>query len=160
MSLELNLAANASAASAPIQGDNVQQPLTRNQQFALLSAAIYVSAGILGFFVTGTDGFTADTNDKLIILGLNPLHNIVHLVLGGTWLAAAASRRLAPVVNIALGAGLLAAFALGVAGGAQFLNIDNAAEPDNYLHLVYGVASIAVGRLDLPARAVHATRAS
>lgn len=130
----------------------MHQPLTRNQQFALLSAAIYVAAGILGFVVTGTDGFTADTDEKLIILGLNPLHNVVHLVLGGTWLAAAFSRRLAPVVNVALGAGLLAAFALGVVGGAQFLNIDGASEPDNYLHLVYGILSIAVGRLELPSR--------
>lgn len=138
----------------------MREPLTRNQQFALLSAGIYIAAGILGFFATGTDGFAADTDDKLIILGLNPLHNVVHLVLGGTWLAAAASRRLAPIVNIALGAGLLAAFALGVAGGAQFLNIDNAAEPDNYLHLVYGITSIAVGRLDLPARTARTAQAA
>lgn len=136
----------------------MKDSLTRNQQFALLSAGIYLAAGILGFLATGTDGFAADTDDKLIILGLNPLHNVVHLVLGGTWLAAAVSRRLAPIVNIALGAGLLAAFALGVAGGAQFLNIDNASEPDNYLHLVYGVASIAVGRLDLPSRTAQTTR--
>lgn len=119
--------------------------LTRNQQFAFLSAVIYLSAGVLGFFVTGFDDFASDTTEKLIILGLNPLHNVVHLVLGAVWLAAAFSTTNARIVNTALGVGLLAAFVLGVLGGATFLNIDNAAEPDNYLHLVYGALSLFVG---------------
>lgn len=118
---------------------------TRNQQFAALSAAIYLAAGVLGFLVTGFDDFASDTDEKLIILGLNPLHNVVHLVLGSAWLAAALTPSTAKMANIALGAGLLVAFVLGVAGGATFLNIDNAAEPDNYLHLIYGIASVAVG---------------
>lgn len=119
--------------------------LTRNQLFAFASAAVYLSAGVLGFIVTGFDDFASDTGEKLIILGLNPLHNVVHLTLGSLWLAAAFSAANARLANIALGAGLLAAFVLGVAGGAGFLNIDNAAEPDNYLHLVYGIASVAIG---------------
>lgn len=119
--------------------------LTRNQQFAALSAAVYLSAGILGFLVTGFDDFASDTGEKLIILGLNPLHNVVHLTLGALWLGAAFSSNNARLANLALGGGLLAAFVLGVAGGAGFLNIDNAAEPDNYLHLVYGVISVAIG---------------
>lgn len=118
---------------------------TRNQLFALVSAGIYFAAGLLGFLVTGFDDFAADTNEKLIILGLNPLHNVVHLTLGAAWLAAAFNAANARLANIALGVGLLAAFVLGVAGGAGFLNIDDAAEPDNYLHLVYGLASVAVG---------------
>ena len=119
--------------------------LTRNQLFALLSAAVYLSAGVLGFLVTGFDDFASDTGEKLIILGLNPLHNVVHLTLGALWLAAAMSPANARIANIALGAGLLAAFVLGVVGGAGFLNIDDAAEPDNYLHLVYGLISVAIG---------------
>ncbi len=118
---------------------------TRNQLFAVLSAGVYLSAGLLGFLVTGFDDFASDTGEKLIVLGLNPLHNVVHLVLGGAWLAAAFSATNARTANIALGAGLLVAFVLGVAGGARFLNIDNAAEPDNYLHLVYGILSLAIG---------------
>lgn len=119
--------------------------LTKNQLFAYASAAIYVLAGVLGFFVTGFDDFAGDTGEKLIILGLNPLHNVVHLVLGGAWFAAARSAKTARLANIALGVGLLAAFVLGIAGLARFLNIDNAAEPDNYLHLIYGVLSVAIG---------------
>jgi ABC-type transport system involved in multi-copper enzyme maturation permease subunit len=119
--------------------------LTRNQLFALVSAGVYLSAGVIGFIVTGFDNFASDTNDKIIILGVNPLHNVVHLTLGALWLVAARTASNARMANIALGAGLLAAFVLGVAGGAGFLNIDNAAEPDNYLHLVYGIASLAIG---------------
>lgn len=119
--------------------------MTRNQQFALASALIYLAAGVLGFFVTGFDDFVGDTDEKLVILGLNPLHNVVHLTLGSVWLASAASRRFAPLVNAGIGAGLLAAFVLGIVGGAQFLNIDGASEPDNYLHLVYGGLSLWVG---------------
>lgn len=119
--------------------------MTRNQLFALLSAAVYLSAGVIGFFVTGFDDFASDTTEKIIILGVNPLHNVVHLALGAAWLAAAFSKANARYANIGLGAGLLVAFVLGVAGGATFLNIDNAAEPDNYLHLVYGIASLVIG---------------
>ena len=69
----------------------------------------------------------------------------VHLTLGALWLGAAFSPINAKLANVALGAGLLAAFVLGMVGGAGFLNIDNAAEPDNYLHLIYGIASVYVG---------------
>ena len=130
--------------------------MTRNQQFAALSAAIYVVAGLLGFLVTGFDDFAGDTDEKLIILGLNPLHNVVHLVLGAAWFLAARDAAAAKLANIALGAGLLVAFVLGVAGGATFLNIDNAAEPDNYLHLVYGIASVAIGMTASSALPVNA----
>ncbi|MCE5290845.1 MAG: DUF4383 domain-containing protein [Nocardiaceae bacterium] len=119
--------------------------LITNRNFAIASAVIYLSAGVLGFLVTGFDDFLGNTDEKLIILGLNPAHNVVHLVLGTAWLAAATSERSARVANVAIGAGLLAAFVLGVLGGAQFLNIDGAAEPDNYLHLIYGALSVFVG---------------
>lgn len=118
---------------------------TRNQQFALASGLIYLAAGILGFAVTGFDGFAADTDDRLIILGLNPAHNVVHLTLGSIWLGAALTASAARLVNTGLGFGLLAAFLLGIVGGAQFLNIDGFSEPDNWLHLVYGALSVAVG---------------
>lgn len=127
-----------------------------NRNFALVSAVIYAAAGVLGFFVTGFDDFAGDTDERLLLLGLNPLHNIVHLALGAAWAVAATSESNARVGNLALGIGLLAAFVLGVLGGAQFLNIDSAAEPDNYLHLIWGGLSVLIGlreRAAGPARA-------
>lgn len=116
-----------------------------NRNFALVSAVIYLAAGVLGFFVTGFDDFAGDTDERLVLLALNPLHNIVHLVLGTAWAVAATSERNARIGNVGLGIGLLAAFVLGVVGGAQFLNIDGLAEPDNYLHLIWGGLSLMIG---------------
>jgi len=48
--------------------------------------------------------------------------------------------------NMSIGIGLLGAFGLGVLGGATFLNIVGVAEPDNWLHLVWGVSSVWFGR--------------
>lgn len=47
--------------------------LVANRKFALLSAAIYPSAGFPGFLATGADDFVGNADEKLIILGLNPL---------------------------------------------------------------------------------------
>lgn len=116
-----------------------------NRRFALVSAVVYLAAGVAGFFVTGFNDFAGNTDERLVLLGLNPLHNVVHLVLGTAWVLAATSERNARVGNLALGVGLLVAFVLGVLGGAQFLNIDSAVEPDNYLHLVWGGLSLLIG---------------
>ncbi|WP_306356067.1 MULTISPECIES: DUF4383 domain-containing protein [unclassified Nocardia] len=119
--------------------------MTRNQIFAAVSSVIYFAAGLIGFAVTGFGDFAGSHDAKILILALNPLHNVVHLVLGAVWLAAAVLPPVTRTVNIVLGAGLLAAFALGVTGAAGFLNIHGVSEPDNYLHLGYGVLSIAIG---------------
>ncbi len=115
------------------------------QWFAIVSAVVYLGAGVVGFLVTGFDQVASLTDEKVVLLAVNPLHNVVHLLLGALWLAAAGAHERASRVNVVLGLGLLAAFVLGVAGGAEFLNIDGAAEPDNWLHLVWGAAAIAWG---------------
>lgn len=115
------------------------------QLFALTSAVIYLIAGLAGFAVTGFEPFVGLTGDRLIILGLNPLHNIVHLTLGATWLWAARDHRTSALTNAVLGAGLLVAFVVGMAGAGQFLNIVGPSEPDNYLHLIWGALSLYLG---------------
>ncbi|MFC4125537.1 DUF4383 domain-containing protein [Nocardia rhizosphaerae] len=119
--------------------------MTRNQLFAFVSAAIYFAAGVIGFLITGVGDFAGAHHEKIIVLSVNPLHNTVHVALGAAWLIAALLPSITRIANIVLGFGLLAAFVLGVAGGAGFLNIHSVGEPDNYLHLVYGLLSIAVG---------------
>lgn len=74
------------------------------------------------------------------------MHNIVHPVLGTAWPVASVGERYARIADIAIGAGLLVVFVLGDSGReAQFLNIDRTAEPDNYVHLVYGGLSLSFG---------------
>lgn len=53
------------------------------QYIALALGIAFVLVGIVGFFVTGFDDFAdSNTNERLLGLELNPLHNIVHLALG------------------------------------------------------------------------------
>lgn len=114
--------------------------------FALASAVVYLGAGIIGFVVTGLDApLTGLADTKVVILAVNPLHNLIHLSLGAGYALGALSDRAARYANLAIGAGLLAAFVLGVAGGAEFINIHGAAEPDNWLHLLWGAASLGLG---------------
>ena len=114
--------------------------------FALVSAVVYVGAGVVGFAVTGFDApFTGLAETKVIILAINPLHNIIHLTLGVGYAFGVVSDRASRYANTAIGVGLLGAFVLGIAGGAEFINIDGVAEPDNWLHLVWGSTSVWFG---------------
>ena len=55
---------------------------TQAQTLAMVIGAVFVLVGIAGFFVTGFDNFAAPSDDTLLIFDVNPLHNIVHLLLG------------------------------------------------------------------------------
>ena len=119
---------------------------TNAQWFALVFGAVYLIVGIAGFFVTGFDGFTAETYDeKLIIFPVNPLHNVVHVVLGLGWLGAASSPSAARAVNTLYGIILILVGVLGMLKVLQFLAIEDAASADNYLHLGSGILSLAFG---------------
>jgi hypothetical protein len=48
----------------------------------MVFGVVFLLVGIAGFFVTGFDNFAADSKDTLLIFEVNPLHNIVHLLLG------------------------------------------------------------------------------
>lgn len=43
----------------------------------------YLLIGILGFAVSGFEAFAASSGDRLVFLGINPLQNLIHLLLGG-----------------------------------------------------------------------------
>ncbi len=55
---------------------------TAVQTFSLVFGLVYLIIGVAGFAVTGFDDFTHhDTDEMLLGFELNPLHNIVHLVI-------------------------------------------------------------------------------
>jgi hypothetical protein len=124
------------------------------QIFALVFGVIYLAVGIVGFAVTGFDEFAGQTfGDKLVIFPVNPLHNIVHLLLGAVWIGASRSHAAAKGVNLILGIVLLLVFILGMAGALKWLAIEGAGSADNYLHLAtaalsiyFGTAGAAAGR--------------
>ncbi len=125
-------------------------PRTAAQKFALVAGLVYVSIGVLGFFATGFDNFVGNSDETLILFEVNPFHNVVHLTIGGLWLGAAFV--LAPMatqgVNFAIaGFYLLAAIGgfLGLGIFEDLLSIDGPLVPDNFLHLVTGLAALPFG---------------
>jgi hypothetical protein len=129
------------------------------QRLALVIGAAYVLVGVLGFAVTGFDDFAGVTGEKLLgVFEINPLHNVVHLLIGFGGLALWRTRESAKAYGAALVAGYGATFAYGLfAAGrdsaANFLSLNAA---DNGLHLlsaVAGVAILALLRSPMPARA-------
>jgi hypothetical protein len=121
---------------------------TPAQFFALTFGIVYAVVGIIGFAVTGFDAFASSTPDEeLIIFALNPLHNVVHIALGAVWITAAGSHSRAKLVNLVFGVVLLLVFVLGMVGALEWLAIEDASSPDNYLHLATGVLAIYFGTL-------------
>jgi uncharacterized membrane protein YuzA (DUF378 family) len=116
------------------------------RRFAAVFGAVYVLVGLAGFAVTGLSDFAATSSDKLILFGLNPLHNIVHLLVGVVWLASSRNEQSARVVSAAIGAVYLL---VGVAGlfvtGNSDLNLLNLNQPDNVLHLGSAVLGLYFG---------------
>jgi hypothetical protein len=125
------------------------------QIFSLLFGSIYVLVGVAGFVLTGFRSFAeSDPSGTLIVFGLNPLHNIVHLLIGVAWIAASRSPEASRVVSLAIGAVLGLVAVLGFLGALRFLAIDSLADPDNFLHLATAAVALYFGTVGAePSRA-------
>lgn len=129
---------------------------TPAQIFALVFGVVYLVVGLLGFAVTGFDGFAAKSfQEELIVFPVNPLHNIVHLALGAVWLGAAGRHASAKSVNLLFGVVLGLVFVLGMVGALEFLAIKDAGSTDNYLHVATAALALYFGSVGAegPARA-------
>jgi hypothetical protein len=117
------------------------------RRFAQVFGAVYVAVGLLGFVVTGFSDFAATSSDKLILFGVNPLHNLVHVAVGAVWLAASRTESSARVVSALIGAVYLVVGVLGLflAGGDSELNILNLNQPDNLLHFASALLGLYFG---------------
>ena len=115
------------------------------QLLALAIGAVYTLVGIAGFFVTGFENFAAETDKTLLGFEINPLHNIVHLIIGLAGLAL--WRRLDTARTygwlLAAGYGLTFLYGLFAAGNSDinFLSLNGA---DNVLHLLSAAAGLAI----------------
>lgn len=122
------------------------ESIDNGRRLAFGIGAAYVLVGVLGFFVTGFDDFAAVTDEKLLgIFRLNPLHNVVHLLIGFGGLALWKRRETARAYGAALVAGYGLTFLYGVLvdhdSAANFLSLNAA---DNGLHLVSALAGVAI----------------
>jgi hypothetical protein len=115
------------------------------QYLALAVGVAFTLAGIAGFFVTGFDDFAEETGDKLLGFAVNPLHNIVHLIIGLGGLALWSRLSSARLYGWLLAVGYGATFIYGLfAVDDADLNILNINDADNWLHLVSALAGLAI----------------
>ena len=115
------------------------------QILALVFGAVYLLVGIIGFFITGFDNF-ADNDQHEMLLGfmINPLHNIVHIVIGLAGIALSRTLAGARTYGWLLVVGYGAAFVYGlfaVGESWDFLNINAA---DNVLHLLTALVGLVI----------------
>ncbi len=136
------------------------------QVAALAVGAVFLLVGILGFIPGITTNFGDmnfighDSEAKLLgIFQVNVLHNIVHLLFGVVGLAAARAWESSRLFLIGGGVVYLVLWLYGLvidrASAANFVSLNTA---DNWLHLLLGVAMIALGAV--LGRAASRTRAA
>ena len=117
-----------------------------NRLLGAVFGAVYLLVGLAGFFVTSGVAFAATTGKALIIFDVNPLHNIIHLLIGAALLLAATrSVPAARGVNTTVGAvyllvGIVGLFLVG--SSANIIALNGA---DNVLHLASAVLLLGVG---------------
>jgi len=107
------------------------------QTAALAFGAIYLLAGIAGFFPFLGGSYTQTSSALFAVFQVNLLHNLFHVVIGVAGLAAASSLANARTYCRSVGAILVALGALGIFVG-QPLGLVNIGGLDVALHLVTG----------------------
>jgi hypothetical protein len=119
------------------------------QRVGLAFGAFYVALGVVGFFVTGFSGLTAETGDKLLGVEINPFQNLAHLGIGLILVIFALQKNVAAAEGTVMGVGLfyIVAFVIGVTApdNLTILGIRGEAQLAHFLHLVSGVFLLAVG---------------
>ncbi|MGY1640466.1 DUF4383 domain-containing protein [Geodermatophilus sp. SYSU D00703] len=123
--------------------------MTWPQVLALALGAIYLIIGIIGFFITGFENFVGNeagtphhVDANLLGFMINPMHNVVHVLIGVVGLILSRTLRGARTYGWLLAVGYGAAFVYGLfAVGAEwdFLNLNWA---DNWLHLVTALVGL------------------
>ncbi len=115
------------------------------QILALVFGAVYLLVGIVGFFVTGFDNFAGnEQHETLLGFMINPLHNLVHIVIGVAGLLLARTLAGARTYGWLLAVGYAAVFVYGLIAAGEswdFLNINAA---DNVLHLLTALVGLVI----------------
>lgn len=123
------------------------------QMFAVVIGAGYLFSGVVGLAQGGTG-----STEVFGVLGVNFLHNLIHIVVfGAIWIAAGLSGPvIAKLGNLALGVALWLVCLLGLIGWLGWLDIESGfAEPHFWLTLFTGAIAVFFGTVgaELPHRA-------
>ena len=117
-----------------------------HQWLALTLGAVYLLVGVAGFFVTGFGGFAEHNHDQTLFgFAVNPLHNIVHLLIGllgvSMWSATGRARTFGWLLVVGYGA----TFVYGlIAVNNPDINLLNINAADNVLHVLSAGAGLAI----------------
>jgi hypothetical protein len=137
--------------------------MTWPQMLALAFGVVYLLVGIVGFFITGFDGFTSNQTDgnmdKLLVFMINPLHNVVHILIGLAGIALSRTLAGARTYGWLLAVGYGAAFVYGLIAAGEdwdFLNINAA---DNVLHIATAVVGLVMALGPVNDRVARSSRA-
>ena len=114
------------------------------QLLGLAFGAIYLLVGIAGFFVTAFRDFASPSDATLIVFDINPLHNIVHILIGVAGLALSRTLAGAKTFGLLLLVGYGAAFVYGLFATGQDWDILNLNWADNILHIASAVVGGAI----------------
>jgi hypothetical protein len=110
------------------------------QVLGLAFGAIYLLVGIVGFFVTGFDHFADNSqHEMLLFFMINPLHNVVHILIGVVGLALSRTLAGARTFGLLLAVGYGLAFVYGVIAVGKDWDVLNINGADNVLHLLSAV---------------------
>lgn len=121
--------------------------------------ALFLVIGIAGFIVTGFDHFAQHTDETLLGFEVNPLHNLVHVLIGivGLVLARTLSqaRTFGWILVIVYGLTLVYGILVVDKPDSNFLSINWA---DNWLHLASVIVGLVIALLPVRRPQVAATR--
>ena len=130
------------------------------QTLALAFGVVYLLVGIVGFFVTGFDNFAGNAQDEMLLFFMiNPLHNIVHILIGAAGIALSRTLAGARTYGWLLAVGYAAAFVYGLIAIGQswdFLNINAA---DNVLHIATAIVGLVLALGPVNDRVARPSRA-
>jgi hypothetical protein len=113
--------------------------------YATILGWTFVVVAVAGFFLTGFGDFFGVDGETLILFGVNPAHNVIHLILGVTYLIGArASDEGARAVVLVLSSAYLLVGVLGLLLMEMSANILAINQADNILHLAVGALGVAV----------------
>lgn len=115
------------------------------QVMTLVLGLVFLAIGIAGFAVTGVDDFFAhDTGEELLWFGVNPAHNLLHLLFGALGVILAGLLRGAWIYGWIVGIGYLGALAYGLVAMDETWDVLMINAADNWLHLVLAVLGFAI----------------
>jgi Domain of unknown function (DUF4383) len=130
----------------------VRPGMTWPQMLALAFGVVYLLVGVIGFFITGFDNFFGNetppgahhVDETLLGFMINPMHNVVHIVIGAAGIALSRTLAGARTYGWLLAVGYGAAFVYGLLAVGEdwdFLNLNAA---DNVLHILTALVGLVI----------------